>query len=1204
MTPALQAHPRAPRSRAASDHIESSNSTANLFIGGTRRTWMPSSSQLQTGPQLGTRAMCPPNSIRSAGRDPSQEPRPLPPTDTTDTTESTESTEPTESTGPTLSTPASHSLQPSHPHQPIQPSEPTGPVLTSPELLDEPIQTPVAPQHLLPVTSTNKPDPPIAALPSPVLSTASHPSPVPFRRPPVPVPVVATVTATASPVSNGPITVSSPKSHENNGGPGERTIQLPTPMTPGQFVHTSPLMTTAHSNHRSNVYTPDKADRQNPGPVSVTAAGLAQHLSRSSPQSDSPIASETTLLPVNTSIPAQETRNGTHPQLSSQEVIPQPSKETWDGWKSRLDQIRAQTEKWPRNGILFPRISLLMDACICQDSVYLVLHQLYCQMSVDEASPSPAPLSGMSFFQDGDCQRGLRMLQVLLEKNQMLSITILQIFSQFPQPLESSTQEPWYQAKAYEVKRCLRRLGRGVYITNGFRSEITQRGFPPLVHELQQEYEVSSPVLLSVYFASICRGIYDHSTYLPRLVQLFQRNLFISTQPDQRELQRLVEEYRKIPMLAHEPQPHPSAAPKPLGPPQGPSTHPAVQAHMSLSLSPTDEQHALASPVRHPQGARPPVSNQTLNAPPNISVNLQTTLPVAQHLEPTSQLQQPAGKPLPRGHCGQKPQGNQFIFYQHSPEAQAQSSPAQSVPVQAPTHPHQPISPQFSRLQELPNGRVYLAHPSQASPGQRIEMTYPSMQSSPTGPTLMTSQVAQFQQASQQSRPAVPQIPSLWAANQVAPRSRNRLPEEEQALRGQPISAPHVQVLQTQNAHPSLAGTPLLPPSGYKMPQTVHPVPMRLGLHLADLRDPFKKLMKRLDNGTMVDTELYQYLGGHMLTPTFIDPDTFSYSWNFRLNSQDCQRFPRYVETDKGKRAERTYQGGCRVLRLRSIALNPSEEGNQQRLWPTTNTTWPSVFYVFVNDTELFVRRKVYNGKDLPLDITNYLHEGDNKITIHLLLGPGECRKFHYVFGIEVMEIASLEDVRALMHTVPASETRKNIQKRLNPTIDGDDLALVTDSINVSILDPFTAQTFIIPVRSAHCDHLECFDLETFLETRKSKSGPAPMNENWRCPICNADARPQSLIEDRFFTEMRDELVSSGRLAGASAIQIRADGSWSLAVVRDESTCSPTLRSSSTSTTGKRKATEPPDDVQVLPRKATEPFPVIRTTETIVIEID
>jgi hypothetical protein len=232
--------------------------------------------------------------------------------------------------------------------------------------------------------------------------------------------------------------------------------------------------------------------------------------------------------------------------------------------------------------------------------------------------------------------------------------------------------------------------------------------------------------------------------------------------------------------------------------------------------------------------------------------------------------------------------------------------------------------------------------------------------------------------------------------------------------------------------------------------------------------------------------------------------------------------------------------------------MAPSRKGDVERVWATTNTTWPSVFYIFVNDHELFARRKVHNGKDLPLDITDYVKEGANKISLNLLLDKNECKTQQYVFAVEVMEVTGFAQLRSRVQSLPAAESRALIQKRLSPATNDEEITIVSDSLTVSLMDPFSALIIDVPARSRNCDHLDCFDLDTFLDTRKSVSGPLPMNDRWFCPICKADARPQFLFVDCFFTEVLQEITRQNRVEGAQAIEIKPDGSWSLKVVNDE----------------------------------------------------
>jgi len=76
--------------------------------------------------------------------------------------------------------------------------------------------------------------------------------------------------------------------------------------------------------------------------------------------------------------------------------------------------------------------------------------------------------------------------------------------------------------------------------------------------------------------------------------------------------------------------------------------------------------------------------------------------------------------------------------------------------------------------------------------------------------------------------------------------------------------------------------------------------------------------------------------------------------------------------------------------------------------------------------------------------------------------------------------------------------------------------------------------------------HRECFDLETFLLTRKSKPkrpDQPTMVDVWKCPLCGVDARPYHLQVDEFLVSVRKELKERG-LLDTKSIWIAADGKW------------------------------------------------------------
>ncbi|XP_025207295.1 E3 SUMO-protein ligase PIAS1-like [Melanaphis sacchari] len=89
-------------------------------------------------------------------------------------------------------------------------------------------------------------------------------------------------------------------------------------------------------------------------------------------------------------------------------------------------------------------------------------------------------------------------------------------------------------------------------------------------------------------------------------------------------------------------------------------------------------------------------------------------------------------------------------------------------------------------------------------------------------------------------------------------------------------------------------------------------------------------------------------------------------------------------------------------------------------------------------------------------------------------------------------------------------------------------------SNHFSLLCPMSRTRMKIPAKSINCDHIKCFDADTFIRMNEKKS-------TWLCPICNASCSYNEIKIESYFME----IVTSPRLEdGDQEIIICADGSW------------------------------------------------------------
>ncbi|KAK8084783.1 miz zinc finger protein [Apiospora hydei] len=303
-------------------------------------------------------------------------------------------------------------------------------------------------------------------------------------------------------------------------------------------------------------------------------------------------------------------------------------------------------------------------------------------------------------------------------------------------------------------------------------------------------------------------------------------------------------------------------------------------------------------------------------------------------------------------------------------------------------------------------------------------------------------------------------------------------------------------------------------------------------LHQADIRSP-----KRMLSGAFKFTNnerYYQYIKSLALDPSAIPPHNHLYSFLFNVSNEEYAR----------------------------ISRDTVRPGDIPQTLPVN---------VFSNGSiRLRLRRKQHYAQDQPIEIGGYVSPGLNELKISVppnipqqRVWPSNKKPF---IAVEVVETLSHSSVLALHNlsvdsSTPAEQTVGIIRKRLGgPSggTDDDDIAIIASDLTIRVADPFSLCIFNTPVRGANCDHLECFDLETWLNTRPSKKscvcGSREANcricpreptftDKWKCPICGEDARPQSLRIDGFLSDVRAALAAQGRL-GTKDIAVSADGTW------------------------------------------------------------
>nr|KMM70017.1 MIZ zinc finger domain-containing protein [Coccidioides posadasii RMSCC 3488] len=783
------------------------------------------------------------------------------------------------------------------------------------------------------------------------------------------------------------------------------------------------------------------------------------------------------------------------------------------------------------------RVETLQQACNTHDLFFLALHQILCLHLV-----SPDFLHGLPGF-GPDQLAGLLSIKDDWFAQGRYFTPFLTLCCKFPRAfLELMHNSRAYMQSIESVFYCLPLLAKG---WSAFVNTIVQRRYPPLIDELVSKFGVPSTLIQHSLFIKCCKLISSNrvTEWSRRVETIFRQDRAyydarlanslagkpVPAQQAHKENEGIVREYQKASSLLE----------KPAGAGASETTN---LTSISTTSTPANV---------HFQSAAPPTQAQF----PQTSYQHRQTIPSTQPQTPQqAEMRIPQGQNLRYSYTVHPHNG---VRFQHIPNAAFQQKrtigPRQHSTRVAPGH----TIPAQPQIQHPPSGSIranpgvaveqHLQHVPQIAPqhghsnqcqctisGIRQGSFRVGAQPALALQSLTVPQPANVTQYSHGLSSASPQFVLSSSPMPVAP----NMPIVVQAPQRVPVTT-HSRSFPNP---PPVRPTPLLPPQGAITAELSNPHPYLVGLHQMHLRVNTRELV---DNQSADPSKLLlTYVHSFALPPFRLGSRRINFSGNIKLTAEDFQRLPvRKSSPEQGSPVE-FHTSGTRSYQLKCVRIKSAAEGVSGGEWASMDCCWPNAIYIHVNDTEHFVCRKFHNGKDLPVNISCSLRPGDNKIALTILRKPEECTSISYAAAIEVLETKERGSLRNAIEVLPKATALNRIIRKLQDAIANDDeVVIVDDYIAIDLVDPFMARIFEIPVRGKLCSHWECFDLDTFLATRPTGTGHS-MAENWKCPICRKDARPQSLLIDEFLLDIRSQLVQKNQLDEVKAILVKLDGTW------------------------------------------------------------
>jgi zinc finger MIZ domain-containing protein len=351
----------------------------------------------------------------------------------------------------------------------------------------------------------------------------------------------------------------------------------------------------------------------------------------------------------------------------------------------------------------------------------------------------------------------------------------------------------------------------------------------------------------------------------------------------------------------------------------------------------------------------------------------------------------------------------------------------------------------------------------------------------------------------------------------------------------------------------NLAGL-LIPPHGQRL-DPHPPKPDETALHQVYLRSPYlvtTDLPSEMNPGDPAQ-RYYQAVRDFAVGPKILSRELSVSVFEFSVPDILYSRLTRERWLSGESAASREVKRGSLQYRMRCILVKPGEAENANDL-AVADTAWPASIFMEVNGVSVEVRRKIHHGKDLPVDITQFVQPASiiskNRVKVSVPRLRKSPLSQDYAFSVEIIEVLQHQQiVDKCMRSprIPAENTINSIKASLSGSlVDDDEISMVAGDLTLNLADPFLARIFVVPVRGRGCLHRECFDLETFLNTRISKPKypqQPSMVDVWKCPLCGKDARPYSLQVDEFLVSVRARLADQN-LLDTKAIVISADGTW------------------------------------------------------------
>lgn len=185
-----------------------------------------------------------------------------------------------------------------------------------------------------------------------------------------------------------------------------------------------------------------------------------------------------------------------------------------------------------------------------------------------------------------------------------------------------------------------------------------------------------------------------------------------------------------------------------------------------------------------------------------------------------------------------------------------------------------------------------------------------------------------------------------------------------------------------------------------------------------------------------------------------------------------------------------------------------------------------------IKDNVRGLKNKIGTAK--PADLTPYINWPPRTNMLQLAYASKKEEHALFLYLVEMVETEQLVESVLAHPKIVKPATLQYIKQTLQEEEDED---LMTTSTILSLQCPISYCRIKNPVKSIHCRHLQCFDVQWFIESQRQIP-------TWQCPVCQKPIR----LEDLAVCEFVQDIINSTE-EDVEQVEISQDGSW---VVKDD----------------------------------------------------